>query len=166
MLRGLQRSLPLTLMVTFLLVPSAATRIFKTFLCDQYELNNNVTRRYLLEDLSLDCDGSEYNSGYLSIWNLTVALMILWPVGVPLLYAILLWATRDALRTGTSTHLSRATAFLWADWTRSAFLWEPMEMCRKLTLSISAGIQTAAFCTCSQLTGVRVPDSRVGPLDW
>jgi hypothetical protein len=49
--------------------------------------------------------------------------------------ALLLFVSRDAIRTGVHTPLSRATAFLWADYDRSAYLWEPLEMCRKLTLT-------------------------------
>ena len=52
-----------------------------------------------------------------------------------MLYALLLWATRDALRTGAQTPLQRATAFLYADYEKRAFFWEPLEMCRKLALS-------------------------------
>ena len=54
---------------------------------------------------------------------------------VPLLYALLLWASRDALRSGIPTSLSRATAFLSDDYSATAFWWEPLEMCRKLVLT-------------------------------
>eukprot|EP00966_Prymnesium_polylepis_P229102 5301713-Prymnesium_polylepis.4 len=50
---GIQRSLPLTLGITFILVPSTATLIFKTFLCDPFEFNPSEVRRYLHEDLAL-----------------------------------------------------------------------------------------------------------------
>mmetsp|Transcript_31967 Transcript_31967/g.87559 ORF Transcript_31967/g.87559 Transcript_31967/m.87559 type:complete len:90 (-) Transcript_31967:157-426(-) len=42
-------------------------------------------------------------------------MLFVWPVGIPLLYAILLWASRHALRKGIDTSLSRATAFLSED---------------------------------------------------
>ena len=54
---------------------------------------------------------------------------------MPALYALLLATSRKALRTGEETQLSRATAFLSADYEASAFWWEPLEMCRKLTLT-------------------------------
>jgi hypothetical protein len=56
---------------------------------------------------------------------------------VPALYAWLLWASRDALLTGVSTPLASATAFLSGDYKSTAYWWEPVEMCRKLTLSKS-----------------------------
>merc|ERR1712227_25674 len=36
---------------------------------------------------------------------------------------------------GVPTRLTRATAFLSADYVPSAFWWEPLEMCRKLVLT-------------------------------
>eukprot|EP00966_Prymnesium_polylepis_P199891 4632328-Prymnesium_polylepis.1 len=76
------------------------------------------------------------------------AMLALWPVAMPALYAALLWASRDALRTGIPTRLSRAIAFLSGDYEAAAFLWEPLEMCRKLTLTgwilvISGGAEQA-----------------------
>jgi hypothetical protein len=67
------------------------------------------------------------------------------PCAVPLLYAVLLWASRDALRTRIPTQLSRATEFLSGDYDAATFWWEPIEMCRKLTLSTSTGTRTAVF---------------------
>ena len=55
-------------------------------------------------------------------------MLALWPVGIPLLYAVLLWASRKALRTGVPTSLSRATAFLSGDYEAPYFLWESLEM--------------------------------------
>eukprot|EP00966_Prymnesium_polylepis_P111657 2583187-Prymnesium_polylepis.1 len=54
MVRGLQRAMPFMLLVTFVLVPSTATRIFKAFLCDVMEVavddqgNSEVVRCALL----------------------------------------------------------------------------------------------------------------------
>eukprot|EP00966_Prymnesium_polylepis_P294376 6798074-Prymnesium_polylepis.3 len=79
---GVERILPLTLVITFLLVPSTATRIFKTFLCDGFEYNHaaSVTRRYLHDDLTLRCDGGEYGTAR----NIAFAMIGVWPVGTPL----------------------------------------------------------------------------------
>jgi hypothetical protein len=51
------------------------------------------------------------------------------------LYVCLLWASRKALLSGKPSTLSRATAFLSTEYTTSASWWEPVEMCRKLTLT-------------------------------
>ena len=62
-------------------------------------------------------------------------LVLLWPVGVPLLYVLLLAASSRAILTSSTTPLSQATSFLWADYHPFAFFWEPLEMCRKLVLT-------------------------------
>jgi hypothetical protein len=76
---GLERTLPLTLVLTFLLVPSTATRVFKTFLCDPFLYNSQAgeTRRYLHDDLSLSCSSSEYGATR----NIALGMLVLWPMG-------------------------------------------------------------------------------------
>eukprot|EP00966_Prymnesium_polylepis_P045756 1059373-Prymnesium_polylepis.1 len=54
---------------------------------------------------------------------------------VPALYVLLLWISRTAIRTGKPTPLSRAIAFLVDDYDPAALWWEPIELCRKLTLT-------------------------------
>jgi len=128
---GLQRVLPLTLGLTFLVVPSTSMRIFRSFNCETFEYDQETSRRYLYADLTLSCDSDEYEATQ----STAFAMLALWPVGIPVLYASLLWASRDALRTGVPTSLSRATAFLSGDYDAANFWWEPLEMCRKLTLT-------------------------------
>ena len=142
---GLQRVLPLTLGLTFITVPSVSTRIFKTFLCDPFEYREGEQLRYLHDDLGESCDSDDYATTR----NVAFVMLIIWPVFVPLLYAMLLAASRDALRAGVSTPLSRATSFLSGDYKPSIFWWEPLEMCRKLTLSICAVTRTAVVALAS-----------------
>ena len=130
-LRGLQRALPLVCLVTFVLVPSISTRIFETFICKGFEYDaSGATRRYLSDDLDMSCDDDEY----MATRSIAMLMAIIWPFGTPVIWAVLLWASRDAIRTNRKTHLSRATAFLSGDYTPEAFWWEPVEMCRKLLL--------------------------------
>eukprot|EP00966_Prymnesium_polylepis_P180208 4172821-Prymnesium_polylepis.1 len=128
---GLQRVLPMTLAITFVVVPSTSMRIFRTFVCEPVEYGNGETRRYLKADLSYLCNSDEYEEA-----RSTAFLFIaVWPVGIPVLYMVLLLASRRALVKGVPTPLTRATAFLSGDYTENAFYWEPLEMCRKLTLT-------------------------------
>ena len=114
-LAGVERVLPLTSLLTFILVPSIATRIFKTFLCDRFEydfVNGTVqNQRYMQDDLAISCESPEYEATETA----ALVFVFIWPIGVPVLYALLLWASRKALLTQTATPLSRATAFLSAD---------------------------------------------------
>lgn len=74
-----QESLPLALWLTFVLVPSTAARIFETFLCSpfEYDFAASETRRYLHRDLSLSCDGSEYQATK----SVAIVFCIVWPIG-------------------------------------------------------------------------------------
>ena len=131
---GMQRFVPLVLGVTFLVTPSVSTRIFKTFLCASFRYSGDDdegSRRYLYADLSISCDGDEYEE----MRTTAFVMMACWPIGVPILYMVLLVASRRAIRSGVPTPLSRAVAFMTNDYERSAFFWEPIEMCRKLTLT-------------------------------
>eukprot|EP00966_Prymnesium_polylepis_P086447 2001199-Prymnesium_polylepis.1 len=132
---GLQRVLPLTLSLTFLVLPSTSTRLFRAFLCEIFEYDEVSSRSYLYADLTISCDSDEYESTQ----TVAVAMLALWPVGVPLLYAVLLFASRQALRTGVPTSLSHATAFLADDYSYNYWLplawWETLEMCRKLVVT-------------------------------
>eukprot|EP00966_Prymnesium_polylepis_P026961 623625-Prymnesium_polylepis.1 len=65
-------------------------------------------------------------------------LIAVWPIGVPIVYAVLLWASKDALMTNRPTPLSHAIGFLSNDYQavgKGCIWWEPLEMMRKLALT-------------------------------
>jgi hypothetical protein len=161
---GLQKSLPIMLLVTFLLVPSTATRIFKTFSCIAFEYDDLVTRECacrsksthvwrlfypfrnvripcavadLLDDLRLRCHSDEH----VRTRTAAIAMLFFWPVGTPCMYAVLLWWARRESQEGRAKALVRATAFLSDDYTPNSFWWEPVELCFKLTLSTAAALE-------------------------
>ena len=88
-----------------------------------------------MADLSADygvlCSGDAYDRLKASAW----AFVAIWPVGVPVLYLLLLNASQKAWKSGIPTPLSRATEFLSNDYKPNAYWWEPFEMCRKWTLT-------------------------------
>jgi len=131
---GCQQALPFTLALTFLVVPSTSTRIFRTFLCDSfgYDDSTGEMRRYLQADMMLQCDDS---GRYAETQGTAIAMLVLWPIGVPIMYSLLLAASRNAIIRDTPTPLSEATAFLSGDYIVDAYWWEPLEMCRKLVLT-------------------------------
>ena len=65
------------LLTTFIMVPSTATRVFKTFMCDAFEYDSTLTRHYLHDDLSLNCDSKEYDTSRATAFM----MLLLWPVG-------------------------------------------------------------------------------------
>ncbi|KAL1519826.1 hypothetical protein AB1Y20_023332 [Prymnesium parvum] len=123
----------LLLAATFALVPSISSRIFQTFLCDRFAYDDarDLAARYVHDDLSLSCDSEEYNAAFAT----GLLLALLFPLGVPLLYAALLHANRRAIRAGVVTTGSHAIRFLHHDYEPHAFFWEPLEMARKVVLT-------------------------------
>lgn len=130
---------PTALVITFVLLPGVSSRIFKTFLCDRYKWQDEneyigqpeLVVRYLAVDLRLSCDSPAYDGAFTA----GILLSILWPLGVPLLYCILLWRSRKAIRMQTPTPSSTSINFLHADYEPHAFFWEPLDMLRKIFLT-------------------------------
>ena len=68
---------------------------------------------YLHADYSVRCsDGSYHDDVYDDSTNAARVLIFLWPVGVPVLFATLLFTCRQQLRDGTETALSHAVQFI------------------------------------------------------
>lgn len=128
---GIQRIVPAALLITFVLVPSRATQIFQVFKCDAFEYSANEVKRFLNDDLSVDCN----TPSYAALRTSGLILVFVWPMGVPILYALLLWVCRKSIQSGQLTTMSRATEFLYDDYRTNLYWWEPLEMCRKLVLT-------------------------------
>uniref|UniRef100_A0A7S4F8J4 Uncharacterized protein n=1 Tax=Chrysotila carterae TaxID=13221 RepID=A0A7S4F8J4_CHRCT len=137
--RGVGRILPFALLLTFLCVVSASTRVFKTFLCDSFVFEDGdaandykpVYRSYLHDDYSLDCSSSEYRRSR----NWAYALIALWPAGIPFFYSLFLGLNRKAIYDRKPNELSRSIGFLHRDYKTQLFWWEAIELLRKLTLT-------------------------------
>ncbi|CAN0519022.1 unnamed protein product, partial [Scytosiphon promiscuus] len=69
---------------------SASTLIFKTFDCDDAVGDG---KSYLRADYSLTCESSlhVFFKGY------AIIMIMVYPIGIPALYAIILWSKRELL---------------------------------------------------------------------
>ena len=76
-----------------------------------------TTRRFLREDLSLECDTAEYSA----VRRDAFILVGLWPVGVPVMYAALIFAGRKALASRKPSLLHSGIGFITAGYTPFAF---------------------------------------------
>ncbi|CAN0066944.1 unnamed protein product [Ectocarpus sp. 4 AP-2014] len=78
------------LLLTFLVFTSASTMAFKTFPCDDEAVDGES---YLRADYSLSCktDKHMYYRIYAGI------MIVVYPIGIPLLYAFILWINRESL---------------------------------------------------------------------
>lgn len=130
---GLRSALPAGLFLSFLLLPSISSLIFRSFLCDAFVHHDatGATRSYLHSDYSMECGTPSHQR--LERW--AYGLILLWPAGVPALYLIFLLACRRTIRAGRVTHASASVRFLWSDYRPKVYLWEVLEVLRKLTVT-------------------------------
>jgi hypothetical protein len=112
--RSVQKMLPLILFIAFVLVGPTSSSIFAAWTCVTYALNSiaepPTTTAFLLADLSLKCDSSD--GEYAKVESLAYIFVAGWPVGVPLLFLLVLLWCREPLSQGHVTRLVRATSFL------------------------------------------------------
>ncbi|GMI00735.1 hypothetical protein TrVE_jg11097 [Triparma verrucosa] len=78
------------LTMTFILLPSVSVKIFSTFACKDFDDGKS----FLKVDYSIACDeGPEY----WFYWTYAMAMIAVYPVGIPLMYFILVYRKRDLL---------------------------------------------------------------------
>lgn len=101
--------------------------------CTEYEVSATSTRSFVTEDLSVECNNSPEHDAIIG-W--AVALVIIWPVGVCILYASLLFACRSSIARRSPSALVDATAFLHKDYNPEEFYyWELLELNRRLIIT-------------------------------
>lgn len=115
---------------SFLIYSSASSAIFRTFACD--DLDNG--KSYLRVDHSLECYTLKHAAfvGYASV------MMVIYPIGIPVCYALVLYRSRNTLKMGQDrdedTTISTVKD-LWKPYRPKAYYYEVIECLRRATLS-------------------------------
>jgi hypothetical protein len=95
--------------LTYLVLPSVATTIFQTFLCtnvDPRGEDNDKYDTYLIADMSISCTSDYYYKG---VWY-AVAMLLVYVVGIPLMYYLLLYYNREELMHRDDVETTRDAA--------------------------------------------------------
>jgi hypothetical protein len=131
--RNLMSALPVVLRVTYLFYPSVASKGFQTLAhCECFDQVNATALCFLPADYSVPCvDKSAPSYLLASGW----VAVVLGGIGVPLLYAALLFSCRDTIRQEAKTPLSEALTFLHESLNSWALYWPLVETARALTLT-------------------------------
>jgi hypothetical protein len=82
--------------LTYLVLPSVSTTIFQTFLCtnvDPRGEDSDASDSYLIADMSISCTSSYYYKGVVY----AVAMLLVYVVGIPLMYFLLLYYNREEI---------------------------------------------------------------------
>jgi hypothetical protein len=145
--------------MTFLIYSTVSTVIFQTFAGDPIDDDADVKLYYLRADYSIQCYTPEHK-----LYQAYAAVMILiYPIGIPLLYTWLLWRQRHklikdkdesgrALDRHADTSLT-STKFLWKKYRHQMYYWEVAECVRRLLLTgaivfIAPGTTAQAAISC------------------
>ena len=124
--RGLLKTLPLVLFVSFSLCPTVSTSIFQAWSCDTFveHSREGTSRQYLRNDLSVRCSDAFYtDETHSTFTSAATFLVFLWPVALPLIYIKLLLTCHKDILTNRTTGLVSATAFLHREYSTGYFWW-------------------------------------------
>ncbi|CAM9835026.1 unnamed protein product [Pylaiella littoralis] len=116
------------LLVTFLVYSSVSSMVFQTFACET--LDDKV--KYLRADYRIHCTDTKHKA-----FQVYAGIMIIvYPVGIPLLYAVLLFQRRDVLATaGADKREAQPIAGLWEAYRPERFYYEVVECGRRVMLT-------------------------------
>jgi hypothetical protein len=128
-----------TLLLLFCFAPGVARSTFMSWSCDTIRYSSNETHLYLFADHSVRCsdhnDGGFVSSEHDGITTVSWIYVILWPLGVEVLFIALLYLARHEITTGRHGVLEGATSVLHREYKRTVFWWEAMELFRRTLLT-------------------------------
>ena len=143
------------LTLTYFILPSVTTTIFQMFQCDNIDPNNeepDEDNYYLSADYAISCSSSQFQFGV--AW--AAVMVVVYPVGLPLLYLYELHCKRQQImhRDDEGAKLSlggEAVKFLYAAYQPHLWYFEVVETARRLTLTaiisvIKAGSPLQIVC--------------------
>lgn len=116
------------LFVTFLVYSSVSSTVFKMFACDSLDDGSN----YLRADYRILCTHAKHRT--LQVY--ASGMIIVYPVGIPLLYAVLLFQHRRVLADPSADKtVAESISSLWEAYRPERFYYEVIECGRRIMLT-------------------------------
>ncbi len=115
--------------VSFLVYSSTSSIVFQTFGCDDLDTGES----YLRVDHSIRC----YTAKHKGFTWYAGAMILVYPLGVPLCYASVLYRARAAIKSGQEAVVGGAVVLreLWEPYQEGAYYYEVVECLRRVVLS-------------------------------
>ena len=105
---------------------------FRAFSCEPFDTG----QEFLRADLSVECSTATHVSEtHEAAKRLALAAIMIYPVGISVLYIIAFAYARPAIRESRPTRLTQAIAFLSSDF-ESDYMWWEARFCTYQTISI------------------------------
>lgn len=127
------KHMSMVLLISFLVYSSVSATVFQTFACEHLDGGKN----YLRADYRIECDSSKHEAFELFAY----VMVAVYPVGIPLFYAYLLYKNRrvlasegDAAKRETSSQV-QPISDLWAPYKPGRFYFEVIECMRRIMLT-------------------------------
>ena len=125
-----KRHRSMALLVTFLVYSSVSSVVFQTFACEGLDDGKS----YLRADFTIVCDSPKHKA-----FQIYAGLMVMiYPIGIPALYAVLLFSNHHVLRDeqgrGESA-VASLTSDLWKPYKPHRFYYEVIECSRRILLA-------------------------------
>ena len=99
----------LFLILTYLVLPGASSKIFSAFKCDEFIIDDDTTRYFVAVDYSIECDSDDV--WYRPLLALAVAMAVVYVIGIPTLYSVLLYRAQPELSIVPKVELSKMLHF-------------------------------------------------------
>ena len=125
-----QKHVSMALMVTFLVYSSVSSVLFQMFACEGLDDG----KHYLRADYTIECDSPKHKAFqvYASL------MMLVYPLGIPAIYAVLLFNNRRMLREENGREeslVARSTSGLWKPYKPQRYYYEVIECSRRILLT-------------------------------
>jgi hypothetical protein len=118
-------------LLVFILYPGFTNLIFAGFRCRSLGNGESV----LAVDYNIDCNSPEYAS----IFLVCSVLVVVWPLGLPVLLFYTMWKEKEDIHEQDRETLQKFN-FCLGDYDREHWYWEVVELGRKLMLSGVIGL--------------------------
>jgi hypothetical protein len=115
----LLKAAPLVLRLLFFMYPIVTQEAFKAFPCYTFDAGKPTESSWLRADVSIECDTDDHTSAK----ALALLAIALYPIGLLLLFARLLFLARGAITSGRPTPLSTALGFLHREFEPRFYWW-------------------------------------------
>lgn len=122
------------LLVTFLVYSSVSASVFKMFACEYLDDG----KYYLRADYRIECDSHKHRA----LQYYAGLMVLVYPVGIPLFYSVLLFRHRRVLRDDARREIDisvKAMSNLWTPYRPHRYFYEVIECGRRILLTGAIG---------------------------
>ena len=103
-----------------LIYPIVTQKAFQAFSCYNFDEGTPDSTSWLRADVSIECG----TGSHAQVQTLGYVAIIVYPVGLLLLFGVLLYTSRDEIKSGRqATRLSKSIAFLYREYETGWYGW-------------------------------------------